>query len=78
MMRPLTAFGVYYIRPSLYPAKFSGYPAKLPFPRWGPFAPFLVSRQEKEKNKGFAPLSRVKTRRRTGALPLYPHLLFFP
>ena len=35
MMRSLTAFGVYYIRPSLYPAKFSEYPAKLPCPRWG-------------------------------------------
>ena len=96
MMRPLTAVGVYYIRPSLYPAKFSGYPAKpgqvfrvpgqtslppvgafcsfscvktrkgeeqgllYPVSRQGeeqglcPFTP--VSRQEKEKNRGFAPL----------------------
>ena len=35
MMRSLTAFGVYYIRPSLYPAKFSEYPAKLPCPGRG-------------------------------------------
>jgi len=36
MMRSLTAFGVYYIRPSLYSAKFSGYLAKL---RWRPQPP---------------------------------------
>ena len=89
MMRSLTAFGVYYIRPSLYPTKlrcprrgrqgrqpsfpstlpnFAGGRSRLDFllllflcqdkkrRRTRSFAFFPVSRQEKEKNRGFAPL----------------------
>ena len=81
MMRPLTAVRVYYIRPSLYPAKFSGYPAKLPSPgrgRQGRRPSFPSTRPNFAGGRSrldfllLLVLCQDKKRRRTRVLPLFP------
>ena len=80
MMRPLTAVGVYYIRPSLYPAKFSGYPAKpgqvfrvpgqTSLPPVGAFCSFSCVKTRKGEEQGLLyPVSRQEKNRGFAPLP---------
>ena len=80
MMRPLTAVRVYYIRPSLYPAKFSGYPAKpgqvfrvpgqTSLPPVGAFCSFSCVKTRKGEEQGLLyPVSRQEKNRGFAPLP---------